>query len=260
MGFANAEKLNTETVERKRIEYMDTKAGNHIIRMLEPVAKDYWTHYLNRVSVKCLGEDCPLCTRNFELIRQYPESFRKEIGFVPRTRRYYVNVLDKTPARVCSKCGAEYKKNVTVCSCGEVLPAEMTPLNKVKVLAKGVTLFEDLENINNAIRDDAGEIVGINNYDIGLVVVGSGTDTKTTAIADRTKNEPVNMEGLELFDTSSALIELEPSELLELQSGVSLKDIFTARRAGEATAEAPSVISANIESKIDELFGTNPQE
>jgi len=255
MSFANVENFNTNTTERKRLEYMDTKAGNHLLRILEPKALDWWTHYMNRSSVKCLGESCPICKRNYELIRQYPDTFREEAGFVNRTRRYYVNVLDKTPAKVCGKCDTEYKHlSQEVCECGEVLPP-VAPLNKVKVLAKGVTLFEDLANIDSAIRDDLGEVVGITNYDIGLVVTGTGRDTKTTPVADRTRNEPVP-EGLELFDLSNALIELTPEEMLELQRGVSLKDIFAARKATENTATVPEEVVAGIESEIDKLFGT----
>jgi hypothetical protein len=256
MSFANIENFDTNAPERKRLEYMDTKAGNHIIRILEPSAKDWWTHYINRISVKCLGEECPLCTRNFELIRQFPDTFRQQLGFVNRTKRYYINVLDKTPAKVCVACGAEYKRKLDVCECGQVLSAEMTPLNKVKILAKGVTLFEDLNNINNAIRDEQGEVIGIHNYDVGLIVTGTGKDTKTTPVADKTLNTPVDMSSIELFDTSNALIELRPDEMLELQRGVSLTDIFAARKASENTAEVSATVAQGIENEIDKLFGT----
>lgn len=255
MSFANTEKPTSNFEPKKKTEYMQVKAGAHLIRILEESALDFWTHYLGRVSVKCLEENCPICKQNQEIIMHYPETFREMDGYRPRVRRYYVNVLDKTPAKVCTKCETEYKNlGKDVCECGEVLP-QASPLNKVKVLSKGVSVFGDLEDINNAIKDNNGEVVGLNHYDITLMVSGSGRDTKVTCIPDPSKNEPVS-EGLELFDLSGVLIELEPDEMLKLQSGVSLKDIFTARKV-ELEVDEPVVseeVAEQIKSKVDQLF------
>lgn len=261
MSFANVEtKTYSPNPNFKRIEYMNLSSGGHRIRILDKNAKDVYTHYLNKATILCLGEDCPICANNKKLIMQFKDTFREQSGYNKSTRRYFVNVFDKTPAKVCTKCEKEYKNiNTQVCSCGELLP-EAKPLNKVKVLSKGVSLFEQLEAINNAILDDNGEPIGIENYDMNIIVNGSGRDVIYTPIPDTTKREPVEIKEDALFDLDKAVIVLTPEEMLDVQRGVSLKDIFASKKSkqieAEVSVQVPEEVLQDVQAKVNALFGS----
>ena len=190
---------------------------------------------------------------------QFPDTFREQSGYNKGVKRFFVNVLDKTLAKVCTACNKEYKNISTiVCTCGEALP-DAQPLNKVKVLAKGVSLFEQLVAIDNAILDDSGEKIGLTNYDINIVVSGVGRDISYTPIPDTSKREPVEAKYAdELFDLDKATIKLTPEEMLDLARGVTLKDIFAARKAQEVEVQVGEQVSeetlANVNQQVANLF------
>lgn len=246
----------------RRTEFMQLQTGANIIRILEPTARKFKTHYLNKATVVCLEDDCPICANNKKLIMQFPDTFRDQHSYNRASERFYVNVFDKTPAKVCTACGKEYKKlDAIVCSCGQQLPTEVKPLNKVKVLAKGPMLFGHLETINNSILDQSGNQVGINNYDVTVIVSGAGRDVNYTPIPNQNANAPVELGEQELFDLDKAVIVLTAEELLDLQRGITLKDIFAARRSKEEqTTVAPQVsdeVVAEVNSEIAKLFQQN---
>src|SRR3990172_10248604 len=180
MSFSDLEvKFNNFSNDSKfkRTEFMSLTSGAHTIRILNEQAKTKPTHFfkVNNTTVLCLGDECPVCANNKKLIMQFPENFREQTGYNKITYRFFVNVLDKTPAKTCGKCNKEYKDlRQTICTCGEVLPEAM-PLNKVKVLSKGLTLRNDLDSVDNAILDNTGTPIGLINYDIVLMVTGAGT-------------------------------------------------------------------------------------
>jgi hypothetical protein len=259
MSFADTEtKRYTPNPDFKRTEFMQLQAGGHRIRILEPKAKKVLTHYINKYTVLCLGDECPICANNKKIIMQFPDTWKDQNGYYRATKRYLVNVFDKTYAKVCTACGKEYKNTSTVvCTCGEGL-SDAHALNKVKVLAKGVSLFEQLVAIDNAILDDSGEKVGITNYDINIVVSGSGRDVSYTPIPDTSKREPVEFKAEDLFDLDKASIKLNPEELLDLSRGVTLKDIFAARKSQEVEVQVNEQVSeetlANVNQQVANLF------
>lgn len=249
----------------RRTEFMSLGEGNHLIRILEPKATKKYAHYVNRTYVECLGEDCPICDNNNSLRLQYPQSFRKEPTYNSRSTRYYVNVVDLTPAKVCPSCQREYKSPTapSVCECGTTLGAvSYSPLNKIKVLGGGVTLFEDhLNALETAIRNEAGEPVGLMAFDISLVVTGTGKDKVITPIPMPVSDLKMKPEG-EPFDLNKSIIHLDADEMLDLQRGISVKDIFTARKSNPdstvedvlvRTAEGQSVVDS-ISSRAEDLF------
>src|SRR5689334_8544117 len=134
MPFADIEiKFNNFKGDQKfkKTEYMAVTNGVHTVRILQEQAKTKPTHFFNatKTTVLCLGDDCPICANNKKLIMQFPDNFRDQLGYNKVNYRFFVNVLDKTPAKVCTKCGKEYKDlRQTICTCGEVLP-EAKPLN-----------------------------------------------------------------------------------------------------------------------------------
>lgn len=245
----------------KKVEYIELTPGAHTIRILNDKALDVDTHYLGRVSVRCLGEDCPICANNKAIISNFPKDFSKQPGYNKRTERHYVNVLDKTPAKVCPNCGKEHKDvSMLFCTCGTQLPQHASPLNKVKLLAKGRTLFEHLETIHNTMLDAEGTPIGVNNFDITIVVSGSGRDVTYTPIPNPAANAAVPDEvKAEMYDLDKAIISLEASEMLDLQRGTSLKDIFSARRASEKQVVTEPVVNdetlKSVQAEVNALFG-----
>jgi hypothetical protein len=262
MSFADIEiKFNSGNFEKaRRTEFMSLTTGAHTVRILQNQAKTVPIHFFNanKVSVLCLSDECPVCANNKKLIMQFPENFREQHDYNKINYRFYVNVLDKTPAKVCGKCQKEYKNlAMTICTCGEVLNA-VAPLNKIKVMSKGLTLRDDLDSIDKAIQSPNGEPVGLTNYDMVLMVSGTGRDTKVTPVPRTEANEPfVLAEGQELFDLEKCYIALTPSEMLDAQRGVQLKDIFAGRRASKQISVEPVVPQETLDQvneAVNKLF------
>ena len=197
------------------------------------------THYINRATVQCIGEGCPVCANNKMLIMQFPDTYKDESKYSPRRYVNLVNVLDNTLVRRCGKCSnevsAQHGSVSSVCKCGELLTGTPEHSGKIKVLSRGVTLFDDLDNINNAIMDASGERVGLTGYDITLIVSGSGKNKKMTPVPGQISPLPP-FEEKDLYDLENVTIKLSATELVDLQRGVSLKDIFSARKAAEKAA------------------------
>lgn len=261
MSFAQIDEKKPRG-EFKKTKYMVLGEGVHTIRILENPAKKFYIHYYNKSYVSCLGDDCPVCDNNKKILFENPKEFRKVKGWSPRSERFFVNVLDKTPARYCVNCDKEYKTN-TIFSCPTCTQGltEPLPLNKVRVLAKGKTLFQDLEMLSNTIRTASDEVIDITYYDWTLIVKGKDTDTVITATPTRFAGDgaPENMEGLVLYDLSHAVPELTRSEMVDLMNGTSMKDIFSLRRATKeadklSVTQPDDVLMADIQSSIDDIF------
>lgn len=260
MSFANVQTNTSPKTTVRKLQYMALTPGAHRLRILDTEALSVKTHFLNNSSVKCLDDDCPICANNKKIIMQFPDTFREQSGYNRYSVRFFVNVLDRTPAKVCPDCGKEYKNlAATICTCGKVL-GEVAPLNKVKILSKGSGLFGDLDNIDKSIMKDNGEPVGITNYDINIIVNGSGRDVKYTAIPDTSKNDVIALSE-ELFDLSKAVLTLSPDEMLDVQRGVTIKDIFASRRTAEkkqaddVAVAVPDVVLKDVDDAVKALFG-----
>jgi hypothetical protein len=234
-----------EFAKIKKLEFLKLALGPNIVRILDEDYVTADTHFVNRTSIACLGEECPICKNNRKIINENPETFRDVKGYYPRTTRYFINVLDRTVAKICPKCGEEIKQvNLPVCpkaGCGAVIvDTPAAPLNKVKVLSKGVTLFEQLAAIELSILDDAGTPRGLMDYDLVLISAGSGKTSTVTPIYSGRTGDAVP-EGLEKFDLAKALIKLTPEEILDFQKGVSLSDIFKGRSLTDKKPESLSL-------------------
>ncbi len=264
MSFADIEvKFNKPNENSfRKTEWMSLTQGAHTVRILNEQAKTVPTHFFNntKTSVACLGADCPVCQNNKNLIAQFPNNFRDQVEYNKVTYRFFVNVLDKTLAKVC-ECGKEYKALVTtICTCGKVLP-DAAPLNKVKLLSKGITLRDDLASIEKAIQTPTGDPIPLTQYDMVLMVSGSGKDTKVTPVPRTESNEPVDIKPEDLFPIENAIIRVTPEEILDIQRGVRLKDIFAARRTKQSdfnpeTFEriAPQADIDAVNAKVANLF------
>lgn len=251
----------------KRTQFLDL-SSTAVIRVLSNDRLVVYTHWINRTPIVCLGDECPVCSSNKILRMQYPETFKEESKYSPRRTTKLVNVLDKTPTRVCPNCDAENRAGssagtASACKkCGQILTGDAQPLRKVKVLSRGVELFDDLDTIYNAVLDEKGEKVGLTKFDITLAVSSGAKKAPTPIPGAVGEEEVVNPE--DLYNLEDATIKLEVEEILDFQRGVSLRDIFAARRASKEKAEVPGsaeIISPeteqSIQDEVDKLFQVN---
>jgi hypothetical protein len=182
---------------------------------------------------------------------------KKIKGFNPWQTRYYANVLDRTPVKVSSS-GEEVKQRPDgtypqASSNGELITdVEETVSNTVKILSGGKTLFGDLEMHDSAILDQAENPIGIHNYDVVLMVKGEGRERQVTPVPQVGRDDEIDLEEYELYDLDRALISFTPEEITSFLSGVSLSDIFKARRA-TASLEVD-------EDRNDEIFQEDTEE
>jgi hypothetical protein len=253
------EKKPTGTGKFKKILYMDTSEGTHILRILDNTATKFYVHYMGFSYVKCLGEECPICETNRKLMYTNPENFRDDKLWKARMARFYVNVLDKTKAKVCHNCGTE-TKNVqqTVCSSCQTVLGEPEVLNKIKVLAKGPSLFENINMLADTVRSDNDEIYPITAYDWVLVVKGEKKDTVSTISPKFVETKQnVDLDGLELFDLENAVLSLTREEMLDVLNGTSLKDIFAVRRAtklADTETRPDEVLMSDVVNSVRDIF------
>jgi hypothetical protein len=220
-----------QTYAKKKLEFLNLVPGNTVIRILDEDYVSVESHFINRVSIACLGDECPICKNNRKTIMENPETFRDISGYSPKSTRYFLNVMDKTPARICPQCGKEVKQNIPTCpGCNTVIQAvPQLPLNKVKILSKGKQLFEQFIAMEQTIVDEQGNKRGLQNFDITLSVAGAGKTATCTAIFTGAIGTPVTVTPEDKFDLEKAIVRLNVEEIHDLQSGVSLSDIFKAR-------------------------------
>lgn len=262
MPFATIKTFENKENNLKRLEYLNI-SGPTTVRILDTQAYSVESHYFvaAKASVVCLEDECPVCETNRKIYAGNPEKFRDDVNYHARSTRYFVNVLDKTPTKVCPKCNEEVRNlNSPACTnpkCGELITTvQAKPLNKVKILGKGVQLFEQFNAIEASLFDKEGNPLGLTSYDITLVPSGSGKKTTITPIPDKGSNEPIDMNGLELFDLTKAILKFTRDEMIDLQKGISVRDIFTARKAVKVDepTEASADFSAEARRTVDELF------
>lgn len=261
MSFADVEsKKQADTF--KKVAYFDTPSGQHTFRILEPDALRVETHYVNKILVACLGEECPICATNKKILVEHPEDFRTIKGWSPRSKRYFVNVYDKTNVKICPNCGTEHKKNPvypTACkSCNTSLVQVVeSPSNKVKLFGFGVTVAEQLNTYETTIFDTDGSPLPLTTFDIMLVATGEGKEKKTTLVPLVANKAPISVEPDQLFDRSNGVVTLTVEELDQLQRGVQLKDIYVARSANKQDAEVKALssdVESSIKKKISDMF------
>jgi hypothetical protein len=264
--------------DKKKTSFLALVPGSRVIRILDKDAKDIFTHWINKANVVCLNEDgglegeCPICANNQRLMFTYRENkeYRNAKGWSPSRQMFLVNVLDRTKIKVCpnEECNAEVLDVVgsdgkrvfpTVCpECGaSLVSVEAMPLNKVKVLSRGVSLFNDLNMIEETVLDEDGNKIGWTNYDIRIVTTGTDKESKHTAVPLVNRNDKVDIKDEDKFDLDNVVLKLTVNEMLELQRGVSIKDIFQARNSSSTTPDVEKIakeVSDKVTNTIKNLF------
>lgn len=242
------DKTARKTSKYRKTEFLKLDEGEHIIRILDGHETKHYTHYVNGMYIKCLGDECPLCLNNKKILYEHPEDYRDVRGWNPRRDRYSINVLDRTPVKVCEKCETVNVAQAEVCSgCGTVLGI-VKPLDKVKVLSASERLFTDLKVISNSVRDDDDNRIDIRTYDWMLLVRGKNRDKVTTATPryNPTKAGYIEVDKEKLYDLENTIITLTPEEMLDIfNEKYSLKDIFATRKAKTDTKSA--ILNSDLE-------------
>jgi len=261
MSFADTTKPTYTNFEKPA--FLELPTGQSIIRILDEGAVKSTIHFIAkaRVSVMCLGEDCPICENNRKIYQEHPEDFRNVQGYYPKARRFSTNVLDKTPVKICPACGKSHKAvsgNYPIaCSCGQaIVNVEPAPLNKVRVLNKGADLFDQFNEFEKAQLTEDGESIPLQHYDIVLSVSGTGKETRIVAIPKMPITGVQALpEGEKLFDvTNTAGVKLSRVEIIDLLRGVALRDIFNARKSNDTKIEEDANTAEQLTEDIKGLF------
>lgn len=239
--------------------YFDFSLGQHLVRILGDSRKVY-THYLKSANVlfECPGDDCPICINNKRIYTEHPDNFYKVPGYTSRSERHYFNVLDRTEVKTCTTCQAEVKKDASgkfpaVCADGHlVVESTPHPSEKVKVMNVSKTNANRLKDYQLSILDESGEPVGLEKFDI-LFMVTKGERKDIVPMPIKDNNDDVDVPEDALYDLESVVVKLSPEEILDLIKGVSLKDIFVARKGVDVEEKAVEA-SADVQKALDELY------
>ncbi len=264
MPFANIKQPKQYDSNFKRIEFIELAPGMNVIRILDSEAYDIDVHYVGKTNVKCLGDDCPVCKNNKKIILENPDDFRSIKGYSPRRQIFIVNVLDRSPVKTCPNeaCGTDVKAIngifPTQCpKCGGLITAQKAhPLNRVKILSKGKQLFSQLETLSLAMHDERGNQLELTSYDIALSVSGTNKKESPSPIPYINSNDVITIDPASLFDRTRAVVELTAEEIMELQRGVSVRDIFTARRSESESATDLDQATKEDVDKIKDAIGS----
>lgn len=241
--------------------FLSLTLGKHIVRILGNPLKMF-IHWLpaQRSTVKCLGDDCVICRNNKMIMLEHPEDFRNQTGFFTRQARHLMNVLDRTPAKICPNCQTENKilpNNLfpVTCvsqSCGALLTGvDANVLDKVKVLGISNTNAETLNNMSSTMTAN-GETISLTDYDI-IWVVSRGQGNRNVTSSFPGTRDVVEVPPDALFDLTKVTLTLTNEEIQDLLKGISLKDIFLSRKE-----ETDGVLDKSTdESKaVDELVSS----
>jgi hypothetical protein len=276
MSFANTKREYPANPNFVKATWLNLSPGNHMVRLLNSDAVRYDTHWINGNTILCLGENCPICETNRRVrLEHNNKDYYNLPDYHAVVLKFFVNVLDRTPVKVCPNCQAEVNMipsasgNSTFPStcptCNHfVTEVAAGPSNKVKILSRGTTLFDQFNSAQNPEIDDEGNTIPpepITSYDFALICNPANKKNPVVAQPKKNRNDVVEVPADSLYSLESRVIKLEPVEIADLLKGISIRDIFAARKAkgGQQTTELEqksAVLSTEINSTISKLFDT----
>lgn len=225
----------------KRVsQWLKIKEGAPVVfQVMDEAPTEVFTHWVadgngRRLGIKCLGMNkCPICQRNQQINfdSDHPD-------YVPRQRRYRLNVLDLTPVIECPECEAIYyetnaPERCSTDGCGSDLRnLESKPLKEVRIFEKGRQNLVQLDALDDEEHPLTGEVMRIWEFPIKAIAHGTGLDT-VTIFHPQMPREDVDIEAYEKFDLEGVTLELDPEEIEFILDGGTYEDIFSARSAEE---------------------------
>lgn len=253
--------LNTPKYENKQkslTDYIKLETDIPVkIQLLPKKAEAVNIHWINRMSYRCLGNECPVCSRNEAI------GWDKEHkDFIRRDTNYITNVVDLTPSKVCPKCSYINAKNAVKCTnegCNEMLvDVEVQPMNKVRYLEASYTLSKKIEmSIEDALvnlglwekkeDDDHPPIEQMCSFPVGLKkfnTAGDKTDYSVIPFSGEINKLNID-EYTEFFNAKDTGVKLTPDEMMMAMNGVGFRDILKTRTKTEE----------NKKNELEEMFG-----
>jgi hypothetical protein len=251
----------------KKTKFFVWQPGQHRFRILEDSAPLFQCYWFGRGFIQANDFDDPQATLNRRIKLENPDNFKTVKGYKQIQDRYYMNVLDLTPVKICPNCEAEVKSvngtfpaTCPACTVGVVANIEAEPLKQVRVLTGGKTLFEQFPTTESKFLDENDEPIDIRAYDCIMHVVGVGSNRSSVVVADTDEDEnprqyPIEVPPEDLFNIYGIVPKVTDEEMEELIRGVSLSDIFAARKEADETDEdAPKADPEQVKKKVDDIF------
>jgi hypothetical protein len=249
----------------KKVKFLKIIPGYPVrVRVLNKSAYRVSKHYLpkQKISIVCLEENCPICANNKKLALQNKDMNYSDIpGIINRQNRFLVNVLNRTKVKTTSTehvvyAGADGKFPSQHPETGEDLTQiKATSQNTIEVLERGSTLFGQLNGIYDTIRDEEGNKIGLTNFDIILTASGKGRQMTVSAVAQPQFNDEVKLLDTDLYDLTKVPMKLSEDELIQVLNGVSLQDIFEARKSTPKEESELEGIAEDVSLEVEDTIG-----
>ena len=263
----------------KKTAFYKLEPGKHRFRVVSHAVQKL-VHFLNNVSFECPGEeDCPVCLRNAEILAKAggDKQKAKEQGWKPYNTNYYINIVSRNPVKIHPESEGYENPPFAYGENGEVFwppvckktakPLTEVPVtvsNKVYVLRGSPALFwKNYQNpqavtFNDLYKKFGGAIP----CDVQITSIQKENSTIKTFILEALENEtePVDVNEEDLFDLENITIKLTSEEIVSILAGVSLRDIFAARKAegnfvADVTPEEKAELVTTAQSLASSLFG-----
>lgn len=260
--FASIPVFDRDDKKTKKVNYLKIVPGYPVrIRILTEAAHMVVKHFLpkQRISVVCLGDECPVCLNNKKLVEAHPGVLYNEIpGIIGRQTRFLINVLNRTPVKATEKAvyyaGSDGKFPRVSDEGLDLSGVEAKQLNTIEVLERGSTLFSQLNAIHDSFRDEEGNRLGLTNFDIVLTATGKGKSMVITALPAMQYSDKVEYDPEALYDLEKVPMTLGKDEIWKLLEGAQFQDVIESRKATAVNVAVPTKLAEEVEDTLAKFF------
>lgn len=203
--------------------YLNVSPGERIIRILGS-EKSFWRYWI-RVNVNGKMEGRPIIAEYENPIRDcetLDEASRKP------TRRFVVNVLDRTPVlRVKGTGEIIYPdENGAYNAVGKAVEGKPEPLNEVRLLEFGRSLMDEIMAYDGRMRSrvDYSRVLRVTDVDLALIITGQGKN-RTIKVMQSFDESPVSVD--EVFDLDEVIAPYPNEAIQALLDGENYLDVLS---------------------------------
>jgi len=239
MSFAEAVEGKSKSGDIKTSSDYVALTENHqtIVRSLDNEPKTSYQHFIPKghshfpnankgkgIGITCPGSfKCPVCKWNeTQPIKEKQLKLRKLFLF---------NVIDRTPVKTCPNCKVEtygkrnkYPETCSGCG-GNLASVEPKPINRVKIMSKGVKIARQIAKIQQELGND------LSIRDITIETRGIGADISHVCIPDQEQSINFNEvlgEGWTKHDLVAITKPLPTDKITRILEGESYFDVVGA--------------------------------